>query len=45
MANRLVSSMPTMCRSATVRYPSPVVNVSLLPLRSKLQALLMLLYS
>jgi hypothetical protein len=28
-----------------VRYPSQVVNVSLVPLRSKLQALLMLLYS
>ncbi len=31
--------------SVTLRYPSPVVNVSLVPLRSKLQALLMMLHS
>ena len=41
----VVSSTPTMYGSATVRYSSPVVAVSLVPLRSKLQALLMLLYS
>ena len=45
MDAKLVSSKPTMYGSATVRYPSPVANVSLVPLRSKLQALLMLLYS
>jgi hypothetical protein len=42
---KLVASNPTMYGLVTVRYPSPVVNVSLVPLRSKLQALLMLLYS
>jgi hypothetical protein len=40
-----VPSKPTMYELVTVRYPSPVVDVSLVPLRSKLQALLMLLYS
>ena len=45
MDAKLVSSTPTMYGSVTVRYSSPVVNVSLVPLRSKLQALLMLLYS
>jgi hypothetical protein len=45
MEAKVVSSKPTMHGLATVRYPSPVVNVSLVPLRSKLQALLMLLYS
>jgi hypothetical protein len=44
---KLLSSKPTMYGSATVRNrgPGPVVNVSAVPLRSKLQALLMLLYS
>ncbi|MDT5173755.1 MAG: hypothetical protein QOG37_1006 [Mycobacterium sp.] len=41
----LVQSKPTMYGLVTVRYPSPVVDVSLVPLRSKLQALLMLLHS
>ena len=41
----LVSSKPTMYGLATVRYTSPTVTVSLVPLRAKLQALLMLLYS
>ena len=45
MDAKLVSSKPTMYGLATVRYPSPAANVSLVPLRSKLQALLMLLYS
>jgi hypothetical protein len=45
MDAKLVSSKPTLYGFVTVRYPSPVVNVSLVPLRSKLQALLMLLYS
>ena len=45
MDAKLVSSKPTMYGLVTVRYSSPVVNVSLVPLRSKLQALLMLLYS
>jgi hypothetical protein len=42
---KLLPSKPTMYELVTVRSPSPVVNVSLVPLRSKLQALLMLLYS
>ena len=41
----LVSSKPMMYGLATVRYTSPTVTVSLVPLRAKLQALLMLLYS
>jgi hypothetical protein len=45
MDAKLVSSKPTMYGLVTVRYSSPVVDVSLVPLRSKLQALLMLLYS
>ena len=45
MDAKLVSSTPTMCGVGTVRYSSPVVDVSLVPVRSKLQALLMLLYS
>ena len=45
MDAKLVSSKPTMYGLVTARYPSPVVDVSLVPLRSKLQALLMLLYS
>jgi hypothetical protein len=42
---KLAPSKPTMYELVTVRYPSPAVNVSLVPLRSKLRALLMLLYS
>ena len=42
---KLLPSKPTMYELVTVRYPSPVVDLSLVPLRSKLQALLMLLYS
>ena len=42
---KLVSSKPTMYGVVTARYPSLVVDVSLVPLRSKLQALLMRLYS
>jgi hypothetical protein len=42
---KLVSPKPTMYGLVTVRYASPMVDVSLVPLRSKLQALLMLLYS
>lgn len=45
MDAKLVSSGPTMYELGTVRYSSPVVNMSLVPLRSKLQALLMLVYS
>ena len=45
MDAKLVSSKPTMYGLVTVRYPGPAVDVSLVPLRSKLQALLMLLYS
>ena len=45
MNPKLVSSKPTMYGVVTVPYSSPVVDVSLVPLRSKLQALLMLLYS
>ena len=45
MNAKLVSSKPTMYGVVTVPYSSPVVDVSLVPLRSKLQALLMLLYS
>jgi hypothetical protein len=45
MDANLVSSKPTMYGLVTVWYPSPGVDVSLVPLRSKLQALLMLLYS
>ena len=45
MDAKLVSSKPTMYGPVTARYSSPVVNVSVVPLRSKLQALLMLLYS
>ena len=41
----LVSSKPTTYGPVTVGYSSPAVAVSLVPLRSKLQALLMLLYS
>lgn len=48
-ASRLINaklvSTPTMYGLVTARYSSPVVDVSLVPLRSKLQALLMLLYS
>ena len=39
------TSTPTMYGSATVWYPSPAANVSVVSVRSKLQALLMLLYS
>jgi hypothetical protein len=42
---KLVASNPTMYGFVTVRYPSSVVDMSLVPLRSKLQALLMMLYS
>ena len=45
MAAKLVSSKPTSYGLVTVGYSSPVVDVSLVPLRSKLQALLMMLYS
>ena len=45
MDANLVSSETTVYGYVTARYPSPVVNVSLVPLRAKLQALLMLLYS
>jgi len=45
MDANLVPSKPTMYGLVTVRYPSPMVAVSVVPLRSKLQALLMLLYS
>jgi hypothetical protein len=45
MAAKLVSSKPAMYGLVTVQYSSPAVDVSLVPLRSKLQALLMLLYS
>jgi hypothetical protein len=44
MAAQLVSSKPTMYGS-TAWYPSPVANVSQVSVRSKLQALLMMLYS
>ena len=44
MAAELVSSKPTMYRP-TAWYPSPVANVSQVSVRSKLQALLMMLYS
>jgi hypothetical protein len=42
---KLEASKSTMYGSVTLRYPSPVVDVSLVPVRSKLQALLMMLYS
>ena len=44
MAAELVSSKPTMY-GPTAWYPSPVANVSQVSVRSKLQALLMMLYS
>jgi hypothetical protein len=44
MDARLVSSKPTMY-GPTAWYPSPVANVSQVSVRSKLQALLMMLYS
>jgi hypothetical protein len=44
IATESVSSKPTMY-GPTTWYPSPAADVSLVPLRSKLQALLMLLYS
>ena len=45
MEAKLDTSTPTMYGSATVWYPSPAANVSVVSVRSKLQALLMLLYS
>ena len=42
---KLEASKPTMYKSVAFRYPSPVVDMSLVPLRSKLQALLMMVYS
>jgi hypothetical protein len=42
---KLMLPQPRMSGLVTVRYPSPVVSVSLVPLRSKLQALLMMIYS
>ncbi len=45
MNAKLMSSKPTMYGPVTLRYPRPTVDVSVVPLRSKLEALLMLLYS
>jgi hypothetical protein len=45
MNAKLMSSKPAVYGPLTLRYPRPMVDVSLVPLRSKLQALLMLLYS
>jgi hypothetical protein len=45
MEAKLDTSTPTMYGSATVWYPSLAANVSVVSVRSKLQALLMLLHS
>ena len=45
MDAELETSKPTMYGSATAWYPSPVANVSQVSVRSKLQALLMMLHS